>query len=316
MNSNKDLNIKCICGKIDYKTIKISMIMPCEHIFHTKCLDDKELEFCPICNTEIEGRKHMTDPIKTYEDAQRYSDMLSVTNFSKLSTYSISDVVDNLIDLTKILISAPFCKGIKDSRKVLGKFLSLNNTNIHVRGLDRINKKEKHAFICNHTTYMDFMVVLMFIDTYFLASDFINKSSIGASISKVIPLLIIKRGETTNTVDKMKEFIDKHGSICLFPEGVLCHPETIIKFRTGAFYLDVPIYPIVLRYKNIKHGSDIANFIFKSSSRHHVDIYMDVIGPYYPPFNKAKIERIRSDMANVGNMLTSRVSSRNITERD
>jgi 1-acyl-sn-glycerol-3-phosphate acyltransferase len=113
----------------------------------------------------------------------------------------------------------------------------------------------------------------------------------------------------------MKKFIKSHGSICLFPEGAMTHPETIIKFRTGAFHLGYPIYPIVIRYESPMTDFDITNHALKLISQKKTVIYMDILGPYYPPFSKDDIENIRKDMAKVGNMLLSRVSSKDVSEK-
>lgn len=313
---NKDLNCKCVCGRLYVKPIELAMTLPCEHIFHLSCLNKNKYKFCPICDTEIDGIHRMTKKIKTYTDVQRYSDMLSVSNYCGSSDYSIASVIDNTMDLSHVLLNIPFCKNLQDGRKVVDNFLSLNNTDICVRGLDRFNPREEKVFICNHTSYMDFMIIARFIDTYFLASEFVTQSALGTMITKIMPLMIFSRGKSNNVVEQMKKFVKKHGSICLFPEGVMSHPDTIVKFRTGAFHIGAPIYPIVLRYENIKSDFDITTFILKSSTRDKVKIYMDVIGPYYPPFSEEKIEKIREDMASVGDMLTSRVSSRGITEKD
>jgi len=313
---NKDLNFKCVCGRLYMKATELAMVLPCEHMFHLTCLNKNKYQFCPICDTEIDGVHRMTKKIKTYIDVQRYSDMLSVSNYCGLSSYSVSSIIDNAMDLTHVIMSFPFCSNIQEGRKVIDNFLSLNNTDVCVRGLDRYSPREEKVFICNHTSYMDFMIIARFIDTFFLASDFVNGSIIGSTITKIIPTMIFSRGKSNNVVDKMKKFIKKNNSICLFPEGVMSHPDTIIKFRTGAFHIGAPIYPIVLKYENIKSDFDITTFIYKSSSRDKVKIYLDVIGPYYPPFSSEKIEKIRENMASVGNMLTSRVSSRGITEKD
>ena len=314
MDLKKNLNLMCICGKLYEKKLKIVMIMPCEHLFHESCLKKNKIHFCPICKVEIESKRSLIDDINTYEDSQRYADILSVTNFCGKSDYKLGNVIDNLFDLTQLLIQLPFCDGIKESRDVIKSFLSLNNTDVYVRGLERINHKQKKIFICNHTTYLDFMIVLLFLDTYFLAADFINKSAIGQSLTKSVPLLIVKRGTAQNTVDQMKKFVEKYGSICVFPEAMLTHPKTITQFRTGAFYVGEPIYPIILRYKNIKSDLNMGKFLAKSLSRDNTEVYMDVIGPYYPPFTPDNIEQIRQDMAKVGDMLISRVSSREISD--
>ena len=310
----KHLNFKCMCGRLHDKGLRIVMILPCEHMFHRPCLFKPGHKFCPICSTEIEGERYLTDKLNDKLDIQRYADILSVTNYCTLSTYSLPSVLDNMYDLGSTIMSIPFCKNLKDSRDVVDKFFSLNNTEIHIRGLERLDPREEKVFICNHTSYMDFMIITRFIDTYFLASDFINKTAIGRMLTNIVPIMIIKRGKTTNTVEEMRKFIEKNRSICLFPEGVMSHPDTILRFRTGAFHIGKKIYPIVLRYSDLQSDFDITKFLFKSSTRKKVKIYMDVIGPYNPPFTPESIEIIRSDMARVGDMLTSRVTSRGVTD--
>lgn len=310
----KSLNFQCVCGRTYNKNIKLVMLLPCEHIFHKICIKTQKYIFCPLCDTEIEGNFKLTDKINTDMDAQRYADMLSVSHYCTLSDYDTSSVIDNALSIGNVLISIPVCSGIKQSRDISTKFLSLNNTEVNVRGLDRFNSRDKKVFIANHTSYMDFIIISRFIDTYFLASSFIKESAFGRMLLNIMPIMVFKRGTSNNTVDQMKEFVEKNRSICLFPEGAMCHPDTIVRFRTGAFYIGEPVYPIVLRYENIKSDFNIATFFMKSSSRDRVKIYLDVLGPYYPPFTQESIERIRSDMANVGNMLLSRVSTRDISD--
>ena len=52
-------------------------------------------------------------------------------------------------------------------------------------------------------------------------------------------------------VDEMRKFVDKHGSICIFPEGVMKHPDTLIRFRSGAFKIDRPIYAVSIRHNDV-----------------------------------------------------------------
>ena len=311
---NKILNFQCICGRTYYKNIKLVMLLPCEHIFHELCVKSRKCIFCPLCNTEIEGNCRMTDKLNTDIDKQRYADMLSVSNYCGMSNYNTGAVIDNALELSNVIVNIPMCSGLKDSRELIDKFLSLNDTEVNVRGLDRFRARDKKVFIANHTSYMDFMIISRFIDTYFLSSSFIKETIIGRMLLNIMPIMVFKRGHSQNTVDQMKEFVEKNRSICLFPEGAMCHPDTLIRFRTGAFHVGEPIYPIILRYENIKSDFSIGTFLLKSSTRDKVKIYLDVIGPYYPPFTDKNIEQIRHDMAEVGNMLVSRVSTRGISD--
>jgi len=311
---DKILNFQCICGRTYYKNIKLVMLLPCEHIFHELCVKTRKCIFCPICDIEIEGNYKMTDKLNTDIDKQRYIDMLSVSNYCCMSDYNTGAVIDNALELSNVIVNIPMCNGLKDSRELIDKFLSLNDTEVHVRGLDRYRARDKKVFIANHTSYMDFMIISRFIDTYFLSSSFIKETVIGRMLLNIMPIMVFKRGHSQNTVDQMKEFVEKNRSICLFPEGAMCHPNTITRFRTGAFHVGTPIYPIILRYENIKSDFSIGTFLLKSSTRDKVKIYLDVIGPYYPPFTEESIAQIRRDMADVGGMLLSRVSTRDISD--
>jgi 1-acyl-sn-glycerol-3-phosphate acyltransferase len=129
-----------------------------------------------------------------------------------------------------------------------------------------------------------------------------------------MPLLFIKRGKSNNVVKKIKEYVQKNGSLCLFPEGMLSHPNTLIKFRTGAFYTDLPIYPVVIKYKNKIFELNDFNYILKLLSYQSIDIDVIILKPFYPPFNNNKIELVRKEMAKAGNLLLSRVSNRDIKD--
>ena len=150
----KILNFECVCGRTYIKNIKLIMVLPCEHIFHDICIKKHKYTFCPICDTEINGNFRMTDSINTDMDAQRYADMLSVSNYCELSDYNASSVIDNALQMSSVIFNVPMCSGIQNSRNITDKFLSLNNTDVYVRGLDRLNNRDKKVFIANHTSYM------------------------------------------------------------------------------------------------------------------------------------------------------------------
>ena len=153
------------------------------------------------------------------------------------------------------------------------------------------------------------------MNTGFLSSSVIYDNIISKQLVDVVPLLIIDRGAgKSNTVEKMKKYVEKTGSICLFPEGMITHPDTIIKFRTGAFNVGYPVYPIVLKYKNVVADMFADSFIMKIISNQKETIEMHILDPFYPPFDENKIELVRCAMAERGKMVLSRVSNRDIVE--
>jgi 1-acyl-sn-glycerol-3-phosphate acyltransferase len=310
-----NLNTACVCKKNLYELKKkINMILPCQHMFHRDCLNALKPLKCPFCKINIENKISLNDVMKKKLNIQFYYDILSVTNIDNESNHNIFNFFDNIFDISSILYNIWTCNNKLNIKQTARDILSLSNTNVMISGLEKI-KKGKKVFICNHTSYLDMVAIFSFIsDTYFLASSVINDSIIGQKISNILPCVTIKRGRDSNTVDQLKKFVDKNGSICIFPEGTMTHPKTLARFRTGAFNIGYPIYPIVIRYENIQHDCSISNFILKVASRNRMCIYIDILDPRYPPFVSSDIENIRSEMALAGDLFLSRVSSRDIVD--
>ena len=315
------INSKCICGAgLNWKKYTQIMLEPCEHIIHYKCLTTQKgtKNKCPMCNITICGYNTLTQLREKLQQNgskqlyQKYVDMISVANFDNI--YSGKKNIFNMIDIVGIASSFPFLSGYNDGINGCREVLSLMNSKIIVKGMNLINPKTAKVFISNHTSYIDFVVLFYLFKCGFLASSIIRDSWIGRQIMNIIPILIIERGKDTNTVDKMKQYVKKNGSICLFPEGMISHPDTIIRFRTGAFYVGYPVHPVVLRYDPVIYDTDMNKFLEKISSEPNVTIYVDVLPAEYPPFDTQKIEHIRKKMGQAGNLAISRISNRDIKD--
>ena len=148
----------------------------------------------------------------------------------------------------------------------------------------------------------------------FLSSVEINLTQIGRQLTQIVPLVLIDRGIKSSTVDKMKEYVENEGSLCVFPEGMQTHPKTIINFRTGAFNVEHQVYAVVIEYDLPVADMVVKDFILKIMSEQNINIKVKILGPYLPPFNEKDIENIRIDMADAGHMFLSRVSNRDLEE--
>jgi len=312
--SDKHINAKCICGEgLSWIKKEVVMMDPCEHLIHLTCLEKKNVHVCPYCNSQIERLIRANDFRYNKELYQKCIDIISVSNFDSMSKIHSDQVLLNLPNLLGALVQIPFVQGTENARKLCEDIFSMNNIKIKVRGLNKLKDGPK-VFIANHTSHLDFLTIFYVLRTGFLTSSTIKDNIVSKQFLNILPLLVVERGKGCNTVDKMKEYVKKKGSICLFPEGMLTHPDTIIKFRTGAFHIGYPIYPIVLKYKVVVSDMSAPNFILKMSSHQEEIIEMFILDPFYPPFDEPKIELIRCAMANRGNMLLSRVSNRDIKD--
>lgn len=320
---DKQLNSTCICSKHLYDVItEIVMIDPCEHLIHNICLNTNNTYECPYCYTKITHLVRLDDYKKDKNNKmlnQKCIDILAATNHTYL-TYkkkeiTIYDILNTIPNSINIIHDYIISYGVEDGRNMLSKVFKLNNTKIRVHGLNNINTNTKKVYISNHTSYMDSLVLFYILNTNFLASVNIVKHPVSKKYTDIVPLILIERGSSKNTTKRLKEEIDKNGSVLIFPQGIYSNPHTITKFRSGAFNLGYPIYPIIIKYKHNlptvrEFGYALSQFI--SNKNEEVDITF--MKPYYPPFNENKIEKIRQDMAIQGDLLLSRISNRDLVD--
>ena len=314
------LNSKCFCkNPLPIFKNDIIMLCDCNHMAHLKCykkLIDKT--YCPICNKKIDYTFKISDYKNLNESdkpkyLQKYVDILSMTNFDNMSTYNKETTIKNIPSVSYILSTIPFLKGYDDGLTLVKNIFSLNNIKIKVKGLKKINDLPK-VYIANHTCYLDFMVMFYVLKCGFLSSVEINLTQIGRQLTQIVPLVLIDRGIKSSTVDKMKEYVENEGSLCVFPEGMQTHPKTIINFRTGAFNVEHQVYAVVIEYDLPVADMVVKDFILKIMSEQNINIKVKILGPYLPPFNEKDIENIRIDMADAGHMFLSRVSNRDLEE--
>ena len=311
MSLEKNINSLCHCKSslLFSKKTNVIMMDPCEHLIHTICFKNLNSKYCPYCNTKIESIIKLNDYKKDPKLYQKCVDILTVTNTNNMLKISYKNFIFNLHKLLTSGVECSLYKGYKKGHKIASDFLKNANIKIKVSGLAKIQDGCK-VFISNHTSYLDFLIIFYVLKTGFAAGSFIKHNILTKKLIDIVPTFIIDKSKSTNAVKGMKTYVEKHKSICIFPEGTITHGATIAKFRTGAFHIGYPIYAIILKYKNYMVDTSMLNFILKTHSENIEYVDFTIIGPFYPPFTDQKIELIRLKMADVGNLLVSRVSNR------
>lgn len=313
---DKELNSRCFCGTgLPWKDTPIVMAYPCEHMFHESCYKKTKphTRVCRLCNSPITRMLSMVD--KDIHP-QRFADMLSMTHYSDMSNNNPIGFIDSIFDLASLLIKLPLMDNATDGKRLCETVFSLNNLTLKVYGMEKLKLEPNKVFIVNHVTYLEFVIIYYLFDTGFLASSISEQSAMMKHFKKLVNIMTFNRGsgKDVNIIDKMREFVDKYGSICLFPEGMMSHPDALVRFRTGAFHIGRPIYAISIRYPEIVSDGYVNSMLYKISAKRDMTIEVNILGPYYPPFNQTHIEKIRSDMAYKGKMVLSRVTNRDIKD--
>jgi 1-acyl-sn-glycerol-3-phosphate acyltransferase len=284
---------------------------------------------CPICKTTIESIIPENKIKKNKKLSQYKNDLESVriedSGFINYSLLPFSVV--KLGSFMNKLISAQTERDLLDSAEIFFKTCGIkinvidntNNSPIKyvnntIEWKNKIDSMSNIVLISNHTHYLDSFVLYYLFKSGFVSSEFINKTDIGRIIASKCNLLIFNRSKDTNMVEKIKKYLEEKRIITMYPEGAMGNHNTLLRFRTGAFYVGAPVCPIIIRYNPFIWDDDLKTLIFKLTTQTEITIDVIVSDLVYPPFNEEKINNVRNFMANVGNLKISRVSNKSIQD--
>ena len=304
MKDTKIINSTCICKhRLNSIDCEIIMMEPCEHLIHIDCL--KSRAKCPFCKLTIIGFTTLrinNNKILT----QKEIDILSTSSVNNLINKNNFNIFTNVPYFLYIASKIQFAKSSSDIKNICESIFSMANIALKVNNKSKTYNNDKKVFISNHVGYLDAIILYYLLECGFLGASSVKNDIVFGSLTNIVPTVFVSRGTKQNTVNAMKEFVKKHGSICLFPEGMFSYPGTLSRFRTGAFQINEPIYPIILKYSNGLLDSNIKNLALKLGSNNNESIEVTFLDPIYPPFNSNTPEIVRDIMAK-NNLLLSRV---------
>lgn len=342
--NNTDINYACICNNYFKKSLKVVILYPCSHILHSTCYIETNKK-CPFCNEVIKKVIDEDELYKcVYDNSSKYKiyqqiliDLESTRLDSSKSSIRYNILPINIIKSTSFINKLLLATEEADLINCIDYLFNFTNVKINVidntvnnpiiytshtnsNGIisngkyitwkNQIDKNNKKILIVNHSHYLDSIILYYLFRTGFVASEFINKLDLGRLIVQKCKLLIFKRGVDTNMVNKIKEYLEEKRNIVIYPEGSMGSNNTIRKFRTGAFYADAHICPVIIKYNPFVWDDDYKTFILKLISQKEivVDVYINDL--HAPPFSTEQIHKIRHEMITTGNLKDSRVSNR------
>ena len=115
--------------------------------------------------------------------------------------------------------------------------------------------KESNAFVSNHISFLDIIVLNSLIPSNFIAKSEIKNWPVIGHLSSKTGTIFIKRGDTNDidhVVDVMKDYINRNKKIIFFPEGRIGNGVDIKKFHSKLFNCisesNSIVQPIFIRY--------------------------------------------------------------------
>lgn len=306
MKDKKIINSTCVCKhRLNALNLEIIMIEPCEHLIHIDCF--KQSNICPYCNVKILGITKQNDYKFNKKLNQKCIDILSVSTVDNFAKQNNFNLLCNMPHILSLIYKNYNINSSKDIKILCEEIFKLSGLTLKIKGMNKIKNTDKKVFISNHLGYFDSLILYYILECGFLVSSSLKNNALFKKIIAFLPIIFIQRGKKQNTVAKMKKIVNKYGSICLFPEAMFSHPGTLCRFRSGAFKIGEPVYPIVLQYSKCIMDSDLNKFVFKVASATNEIIEVKFLDPIYPPFYEDTPELVRHMMAKNG-LLLSRVS--------
>jgi 1-acyl-sn-glycerol-3-phosphate acyltransferase len=325
---NITVNYYCTCKKKYNQNDKIYFILPCSHLFHEGCIQNKTN--CPICKCKIKKILSEEKIFSSSKYLNYQNDIRTVkTKNTGFVNYKILPI--GILNLTAFFNKACLIENQEQFINTLEFLLRIINVKINI--IDKTTNKNfylnnniltwkykedkdaKKVIIANHSHYLDSFILYYVFRCGFVSSDAINHLELGRLIVSLCKLVIFKRGVDTNMVEKIKEYLEKMKQIVIYPEGIMKdNNDILVKFRTGAFYTGANICPVIIKYRNFIYDEDFKELIFKLLTQQEIGVDVYICDMQYPPFNNESIENIRILMANIGNLKLSRVSNKDVIE--
>lgn len=284
---------------------------------------------CPQCNCVI---NNVLTEFKIYSKKKynQYKIDIKSIRIDNSSTINYMILPFSIIKLTSIVNKLILANTEKELFTTIEYILSSLNIKINI--IDNTSKNpieiiknkiswknkedndKKIIIVSNHAHYLDSLVIYYLFRCGFVTSDSINQTDIGKIISTKLKLLIFKRGVDTNMVEKIKGYLCEQKRIVIYPEGAIANNQTMLRFRTGAFYVGETICPIVIKYDKVIYDDDFNKMLLKIITQNEINVTMYINDFFYPPFNNNKIEEVRNSMISIGKFEKSRVSNKSIKE--
>ena len=115
--------------------------------------------------------------------------------------------------------------------------------------------KESNAFVSNHISFLDIIVLNSLIPSNFIAKSEIKNWPVIGHLSSKTGTIFIRRGDKNdidNVVDIMKDYINRNKKVIFFPEGRIGNGVDIKKFHSKLFNCisqsNSMVQPIFIRY--------------------------------------------------------------------
>ncbi len=314
------VNSQCACHNYLSSGGDLLTVIPCAHLIHLDCVQKIKTSngfCCPICNSPLITlltKEDLKANLKIRPDYyQYYVDMMSIYPPKPITIDMYPSVLPWITEILDMLTDVMLVKSYEDTLMMNKKLLNYCGIKVKIKGKHRLTPETK-VYVMNHCNNLDIVMLMSIINCGFLASSWTQRLLLARQVMQYYPVVYVKRGGKTKTLEKVKKFLKTQGRICIFPEGMLSHPKTLIQFRSGAFKTGYPVQPIVLQFPSDLWANSAPELLVKLLARGETSVTINVLDVERGHFDNQRIECVRQKMAQAGDLVLSRVSNRDVKD--
>ena len=134
--------------------------------------------------------------------------------------------------------------------------IKTSGVQLEIRGKKNIKDNKNYIFAPNHSSFMDFPVLLVAVNKYlvFVAKKELERIPIFKSILSISGSIFVNRDNTNDAIDSLDELKsdikNTPRSVVVFPEGTRSNLNQLKSFKKGAAVLSIntglPIIPVYI----------------------------------------------------------------------
>lgn len=197
------------------------------------------------------------------------------------------------------ILVAPFYKNLPlSSKDKVCSFLSwlfMVGTRLYVRTKDHNLDKKDHSqlYISPHICMAEVNLLMLSLGHFrILTAEFTKKIPIFNIPIRCLDPIYVARGKNKkkgfSAFDLLQKSIqDTEYRHMLFPEGTYTNGNSIIRFKTGAFALGIPLTPVIFHYPKYvpfwnRQESSVFVQIYRLMSQLYTPINIEILPTYHP----------------------------------
>ena len=160
--------------------------------------------------------------------------------------------------------------------------------------------------VINHTSVFDILVLGHYGCDCIVAKRAVVQNPFSRRIIRAVRAIVVERGSNA-TAQMLERYREERGwpQLVLFPEGTVSPQSVVLRLRTGAFVVGVPVQPVVVKYHQAEADTE---WLFESGARHVFQVsknllgyaevrFMDVVAPEPGEEPRAFADRVGRAMA-------------------